>query len=120
MRNGTQFLLTLLAWAMFMIGGFSFLRFEGEQAPSARLAVQPTVATASYTGTKNLNRISGQQVIGMIQPALDGKYVLYIDGLRIDENTDLDTMDLRGVPDVNYQLSVTRSNERVTTIEAVR
>lgn len=120
MRSGTQFLLTLLAWVLFMVGGFSFLRFEGEHRPEVRAVVQPFLTTGLYTGVQNLNRVSGEQVLGMIPSALDGKYVLYVDGMRIDESTDLDALDLRRIPDASYQLSITRSNDKITQVQALR
>lgn len=67
MKNGIQFLLTLFAWILFAMGGFTFLRLEGENsAAELRQPEQRTVASALYTGTGDLKRISGEQVLGMI------------------------------------------------------
>ncbi|MRN53047.1 hypothetical protein [Paenibacillus monticola] len=120
MRTSTQFLLTLFAWILFAIGGFTFLRLEGENAVQARQPVQPTVASAPYTGTGDLKKVNGEQVIGMIPSALEGDYILYIDGIVINMETDLTAVDLRGVPGGAYQLSITRTDEMITKIFATR
>ncbi|WP_339246491.1 hypothetical protein [Paenibacillus sp. FSL F4-0243] len=120
MKNSTQFLLTLFAWILFAVGGFTFLRLEMESAVPNRHYELPTVAAAPYKGTGDLNKISGEQVIGMIPPALEGEYILYIDGIAINEETDLTAVDLRGVPDAAYQLRVTRTDEMITEISATR
>lgn len=120
MKAATQFLLTLFAWFLFAAGGFTFLRLEGENSVQVRQPEQPTVAMAPYKGTGDLKKVNGAQVIGMIPPALDGEYVLYIDGLVIKEDTDLAAVDLRGVPSADYQLKVTRSDEMITAIYATR
>lgn len=77
MKNSTQFLLTLFAWILFAVGGFTFLRLEMESAVPNRHYELPTVASAPYKGTGDLNKISGEQVIGMIPPALEGN-IFYI------------------------------------------
>lgn len=56
----------------------------------------------------------------MIPQALEGDYILVIDGIVFNEETDLDAVDLRGVPGVAYELRVTRTNEMVTEISAAR
>ncbi|MEK5033537.1 hypothetical protein MKY96_18940 [Paenibacillus sp. FSL R7-0302] len=121
MKNGIQFLLTLFAWILFAMGGFTFLRLEGENsAAELRQPEQRTVASALYTGTGDLKRISGEQVLGMIPAALEGDYILYIDGMVINEATDLTAIDLRGVPGAAYQLEVTRTDEMIKQISATR
>ncbi|OKP84627.1 hypothetical protein A3844_19250 [Paenibacillus helianthi] len=120
MKTATQFLLTLFAWILFTIGGFTFLHLEGENIVKARQPEQPTVANALYKGTGDLKKVSGEQVIGMIPAALEGDYILHIDGIVINEETDLTAVDLRGVPGAAYQLRVTRTNEMITEISATR
>ncbi|MNH45046.1 hypothetical protein D3C79_1073840 [compost metagenome] len=56
----------------------------------------------------------------MIPAALEGDYILTIDGIVINEETDLDAVDLRGVPGVMYQLNVSRTGEMITEISATR
>lgn len=119
MKTSNQFLLTLFAWIMFTVGGFSFLRLEGENSLQRRQPVQPAVSVAPYRGTGDLKVVNGTQVIGMIPSALEGDYILYIDGIRIDENTDLAAVELRGVPGLEYQLSVTRDSEMITVVNAI-
>lgn len=53
------------------------LRLEMESAVPNRHYELPTVAAAPYKGTGDLNKISGEQVIGMIPPALEGN-IFYI------------------------------------------
>lgn len=120
MRTATQFLLTLFAWIMFVIGGFTFLRLEADSTVQASRPEQPTVALAPYTGTGDLKKVSGEQLIGMIPQALEGDYILVIDGIVFNEETDLDAVDLRGMPGAAYELRVTRTNEMVTEISAAR
>ncbi|MEK3713926.1 hypothetical protein [Paenibacillus sp. FSL R7-0333] len=121
MKNGIQFLLTLFAWILFAVGGFTFLRLEGENsAVELRQPEQRTVASALYTGTGDLKRINGEQVLGMIPAALEGDYILYIDGMVINEATDLTAIDLREVPGTAYRLEVTRTDEMIKQISATR
>jgi hypothetical protein len=121
MKTSTQFLLTLFAWILFAAGGFTFLRLEWENsAVQLRQPEQPVVASAPYMGTGDLKKVSGEQVIGMIPGALEGDYILYIDGMVINEDTDLTAVDLRGVPGAAYQLKVSRTDEMIKEISATR
>ncbi|WP_042203658.1 hypothetical protein [Paenibacillus camerounensis] len=120
MKTATQFLLTLFAWILFTIGGFTFLRLETGQPVQARGPEQATLTRALYTGTGDLKKVSGEQLIGMIPQALEGDYILVIDGIVFNEETDLDAVDLRGVPGVAYELRVTRNSEMITEISAAR
>lgn len=120
MKTSTQFLLTLFAWILFAIGGFTFLRLEWENSNQIRQPKQPVVASAPYVGTGDLKKVSGEQVIGMIPAALEGDYILKVDGIVINEKTDLTAVDLRGVPGVAYQLNVTRTDEMIKEISATR
>lgn len=120
MKTATQFLLTLFAWILFTVGGFTFLRLEGDNTVQTSLPEQSTIAPALYTGTGDLKEVSGGQVIGMIPQALEGEYILVIDGIVFNEETDLDAVDLRGVPGTAYKLRVTRTDEMITEISATR
>lgn len=53
------------------------MRLEMESAVPNRHYELPAVAAAPYKGTGDLNKISGEQVIGMIPPALEGN-IFYI------------------------------------------
>lgn len=50
MKTATQFLLTLFAWIMFVIGGFTFLRLEADSTVQASRPEPPTVALAPIQG----------------------------------------------------------------------
>ncbi|AIQ46203.1 hypothetical protein R70723_10125 [Paenibacillus sp. FSL R7-0273] len=120
MKTVTQFLLTLFAWILFTIGGFTFLRLETSHTVKARGPEQSTITQALYAGTGDLKKVSGAQLIGMIPQAIEGDYILVIDGIIFNEETDLDAVDLRGVPGGAYELRVTRNSEMITEISASR
>ncbi|WP_341281075.1 hypothetical protein [Paenibacillus sp. FSL H8-0537] len=120
MNTTRQFLFTLFAWILFMIGGFIFLKNESSQLEQLPIldSTTPYVSSALYKGTGNLNQISGDQVIGMVPFALNGEYTLSIDGIRVDADTDIEEIDLRGVSGLSYTLSVTRTNGKITAVRA--
>lgn len=78
----------------------------------------PKVETAKYESTSDLTQMTGEQIIGLIPAALSGEYSLVLDGILIDNTTDIDMVDLRGVPRLTYKISLTRSEDNLTMITA--
>lgn len=78
------------------------------------------VTTSPYQGTANLQTITGESLIGMVPHALEGEYELVIDGLLININTDITTINFRGVPKHMYKLDISRQSGAVQRITAIR
>lgn len=69
--------------------------------------------------TGDLNKVSGEAILGMVLNALNGEYVIVVDGITIDENTNMDTVSLSGVIGRTYKItSVSDSNFRVSKVVA--
>ena len=119
MNAARSFMLTMFAWVLFMACAFPFLRHEWSPA-SVPIAHETKDLTASLANpSHDLDQISGEQLIGMVPFALNGDYELYIDGIAIDQDTDISTIDLRNVPGLLYTLTVYRSQGHITAIQAV-
>ncbi len=119
MEIARSFLVTLFVWVLFATGASLFLR--GEQQMNA---IEPDYNRAAlfesaYTGTADLARVPGEQVLGWVLQAKEGKFVLSLDGLLIDKNTKLDLIDLRGVSGITYTVQTARdASGRIVSITA--
>jgi hypothetical protein len=112
------FLFTLFAWILFAICGFTFLQNESIGSIDMKKPASQQVAPAKYTGTADLSILKGEQVIGMVPFALAGNFNLRIDTMLIDINTDITTIDLRGVPGLNYTIAITRDVNGIENVIA--
>jgi hypothetical protein len=104
------FLLTIVAWVLFVVSGFIFIQKEINMKIDREEIKNPIVSNAIYNGTADLTKLKGEQLIGMIPFALDGEFTLFIDGIPIDSNTDISTINLRGVPGLLYTIYINRDS----------
>lgn len=119
METARSFLITLFVWMLFAAGSIMFLKNEQKMNTLAQTSDRPNVFEGAYTGTADLSRMSGEQLLGLALYAKGGEFVLSIDGIVIDRNTDLEAIDFQGVPGLEYELSMTRdSSGRVISITA--
>lgn len=61
--------------------------------------------------------LSSEEVLGMVIPALEGKFYIIVDGVTIDKTTDMNTVNLRGVSG-NYKITAVR-NASTSLVEGV-
>lgn len=57
-----------------------------------------------------LDKTTGEDVLGMVLNALNGEYTLIVDGITIDQSTDMETVNVRGVVSRSYSLQVQRDS----------
>jgi hypothetical protein len=114
------FLLTLFAWSLFAMGGAWLLTAEQQFETASRTYERPILFDAPYTGTADLTRLTGNQVLGLVPYALNGEFDLSIEGIgTFDSMTDISHYDLRWVPDRSYKISMIYDSQgKVTGITA--
>lgn len=100
------------------MGGLLFLKQEMNVSENQIVPQVSKVETSTYEGTPDLTQMTGEQVIGLIPAALSGEYSLILDGILIDNTTDIEMVDLRGVPKLTYKISLSRSGDNLTMITA--
>jgi hypothetical protein len=63
------------------------------------------ISTSLNYQVPDLTKISGSHIVGMAQKANAGEFVLVVDGMTIDNTTDLTTVNLAGAVGLQYDLS---------------
>jgi hypothetical protein len=115
-----QFMITLLAWILFMTGAFTFLQNEWSTLERTTNYFSKDIVEITSLSERSLNEISGEQLIGMVPFALNGDYKLIIDNIIIDHTIDIATVNLRNVVNLTYTLTIDRNNNgNITSITAV-
>lgn len=71
---------------------------------------RPELFEGAYNQTADLNLMSGEQALGLVPFAKEGEFVLMLDGLLIDEKSDLTAIDFRGVLKETYTLDIARDS----------
>ncbi|TVY07320.1 hypothetical protein [Paenibacillus cremeus] len=105
-------LLLGFAWFLLAVAASSFFRSE-----AAAIVQKPSLNTTAvlenkYLGTTDLGQISGEQVLGMVPYALAGEFPLVVDGITINPNTNISSINFRGVSGLTYSLTVNRNTNR--------
>lgn len=119
MDNIREFIPTIITWLVFITVGVVFIFTEINQPVYSKIDTSTKVVSANYDHTADLTRMPGVQVIGMVPNALAGEYELTIDGITISSTTDISLIDLRGVKNHEYKLTLHRSNGEITSISAI-
>ncbi|WP_128896798.1 hypothetical protein [Longirhabdus pacifica] len=110
MEAARNFLFLVFAWIVFLLGGFQFLQHEFSYAVQHQSEGNRDVVQQHHDRRSDLLEMSGQQVIGMVIYAQEGHYVLILDGISINDKTDIQNVNLRNVKDVTYQIEIVRDN----------
>lgn len=58
---------------------------------------------------KDLSIVDGEEVVGMVPFAIRGEYTLVVDGIVIQEGSDLDYVTMSGVVSRKYKIDVVRN-----------
>jgi|GEM_PF-1584553 len=120
MSAARQFMITLLAWILFMTGAFTFLHNEWTPLEKTSNYSSKDIVKTTSSSERSLSEISGEQLIGMVPFALNGDYKLIIDNIVIDHTIDIASVNLRNVVEQNYTLTIYRDNHgNITSIRAV-
>ncbi|CAH1207718.1 hypothetical protein PAECIP111893_02763 [Paenibacillus plantiphilus] len=109
MEIARSFLVTVFVWILFATGSIMFLKGEQQMSALSSDWSRPKLFEGAYTGTADLSRMAGEQVLGLVTYAKEGEFVLNLDGLLIDSNTEMDSIDFSGVLNVAfYTLTIAR------------
>ncbi|MFC6333916.1 hypothetical protein ACFP56_14910 [Paenibacillus septentrionalis] len=120
MNSARQFMLTLFAWILFMVGAFTFLSNEWSPLENISNYSSKDIVEITSISERSLTEISGEQLIGMVPFALNGDYKLIIDNIVIDHTIDIASVNLRNVIGLTYTLTIYRDNNGIiTSIKAV-
>lgn len=111
MRQMTSFGLTLLSLLLLVsIGVPTVIKLEKRLSTPTKLqSHQYAIQEVGAGVPSSLDLVSGDDVLGMVLPALDGEFVLILDGVRIEQDTDMDYVNLAGVVGAKYKLTVDQS-----------
>lgn len=119
MENIRGFIPTIIAWLLLITIGYVFISSEMNRPVYSVIDTSTKITEANYDRTADLTELDGSQMIGMVQAALNGEYQLTIDGITIDSSTDISMIDLRGVPNHTYKITLYRQNGEIVSINAI-
>ncbi|WP_166244091.1 hypothetical protein [Paenibacillus turpanensis] len=139
MDSVRSFLMTLFAWMLFAVSGFSFLSNELSAPVSTVQPKEDKVMPWRYEGLPDLSLISGEQALSLVSYALAGDFKLQVetstgyitveavtglsnvDFFKTNERaTEISKIDLSVIPGQSYKMSVYRDKGTITMIQLKR
>lgn len=109
--NVRAMLLMLFGLLLFVTIGADALKEEYNDYKERRTNLSSHLEVMyDYEELGDLSYISGNDLIGMVLYANEGEYTLVLDGVMIDENTDLNYLNVMGVFNKDYRMQVSRDS----------
>lgn len=103
----SRFMALIFSVIVFVIVGMPVINEELKSLKNSIDTYNPLVEeVVNKAGSADLAYISGDSVVGMVPLALRGEYDLILDGILVQEGSDVENVNFSGVVGGDYKLTI--------------